>query len=362
MALPTYYSTGTASVSNGATAVTGIGTSWLSTIRAGDLFGTHKGMPVRIASVNSNTSLTLAYGWAGATQSGAAYEIQLTPRTVGVQEAVLDLLERLSNGNLATIAELSSAANTFPYFTGAGTADLANLTALGRALIAMNGAANKLPYFTGAGTADQTDLTALGRALIAMTGAANKLPYFTGAGTAAQTDLTAFARTFLDDANGAAVYTTLGQVPVAQIRNDITPDKAFRQGNILGTVSQSGGAPTGAIVERGSNANGEYVRFADGTQICTKRDITLTQAAWFAITAPWTFPAAMVFSSVVCALGLSNSGADFIDVSRTDLGSERTTNNSSSGIEVGFAPVTGVSLLATAQINNVRAFAIGRWF
>lgn len=42
----------------------------------------------------------------------------------------------------------------------------------------------------------------------------------------------------------------------------------FHAGNILGTVSQSGGVPTGAIIERGSNANGEYVRFADGTQEC----------------------------------------------------------------------------------------------
>lgn len=38
---------------------------------------------------------------------------------------------------------------------------------------------------------------------------------------------------------------------------------------LLGTVSQSGGVPTGAIIERGSNANGEFVRYADGTQICT---------------------------------------------------------------------------------------------
>ena len=41
--------------------------------------------------------------------------------------------------------------------------------------------------------------------------------------------------------------------------------------DLLGTVSQSGGVPTGAIIERDSNANGEYVRFADGTMICTQR-------------------------------------------------------------------------------------------
>lgn len=37
---------------------------------------------------------------------------------------------------------------------------------------------------------------------------------------------------------------------------------------VVGTVAQVGGIPTGQVVERGSNANGDYVRFADGTQIC----------------------------------------------------------------------------------------------
>lgn len=43
----------------------------------------------------------------------------------------------------------------------------------------------------------------------------------------------------------------------------------FDQSNVVGTVSQSTGIPSGAVLERGSNANGKYVRFADGTQICT---------------------------------------------------------------------------------------------
>jgi hypothetical protein len=44
----------------------------------------------------------------------------------------------------------------------------------------------------------------------------------------------------------------------------------YAEGNILGTVAQTGGVPTGAIIERGSNANGEFVKYADGTLICTK--------------------------------------------------------------------------------------------
>jgi len=42
----------------------------------------------------------------------------------------------------------------------------------------------------------------------------------------------------------------------------------FGQRNVLGAVSQSAGVPTGALIEQGTNANGSYARFADGTQMC----------------------------------------------------------------------------------------------
>lgn len=51
--------------------------------------------------------------------------------------------------------------------------------------------------------------------------------------------------------------------------------RLFTGESIKGTVSQVGGLPTGALVERVSNANGEAFKFACGTLICWKR-ITLT--------------------------------------------------------------------------------------
>jgi hypothetical protein len=73
---------------------------------------------------------------------------------------------------------------------------------------------------------------------------------------------------------------------------------AFRRGTLLGTVSQSAGVPTGAVVERGANANGEYVRFADGTQICTRVGSQVVFENPSNLRYFWTYPAA--FSNAPC--------------------------------------------------------------
>lgn len=65
----------------------------------------------------------------------------------------------------------------------------------------------------------------------------------------------------------------------------------YKRDNVVGTVSESAGVPTGAVIERGSNANGEYTKWADGTMICTgavpaSATGTVTYAATF-ITRPY---------------------------------------------------------------------------
>lgn len=62
----------------------------------------------------------------------------------------------------------------------------------------------------------------------------------------------------------------LSALGTASARNAVGAGDVYARGGIVGTVSSDGsGVPTGAIIERGSNANGAFVKFADGTMMCT---------------------------------------------------------------------------------------------
>lgn len=114
MAGEAYYNTGTATVAANSKTVTGTGTNWLSAvggltaIKAGDKFGIHVGRPIIIASVNSNTQLTLEDNWPGPAQTNAAYKIELTNPDVIAVEAMRRLLGSLGSGVLYGLSQLPS--------------------------------------------------------------------------------------------------------------------------------------------------------------------------------------------------------------------------------------------------------------
>lgn len=70
-----WYRTGTLSVTNGSATVTGSGTGWNTTVRAGDFLFVGSSQPVEVGAVVSNTQLTLVNTWAGATASGQSYAV-----------------------------------------------------------------------------------------------------------------------------------------------------------------------------------------------------------------------------------------------------------------------------------------------
>lgn len=129
--------------------------------------------------------------------------------------------------------------------------------------------------------------------------------------------------------------------------------KNYKEDNILGPVTQFGGTPTGAIIQRGSNAIGEFVRFADGTQICTFiRSASLGMSPFagtglFVGSFIWQFPALFVNQPIVVGSGADSIGLGWMSCQDTSP-SQATVNY--------FAPNSSNS----GTFNIVAA--IGRWF
>lgn len=141
----------------------------------------------------------------------------------------------------------------------------------------------------------------------------------------------------------------------------------YRQGNILGTVSRVSGVPAGAILERGSNANGTYLRLTCGTQICVRRvqlDGVSVSTAMGSLyrgnVGSFDFPAAFVAVDAVSATLMGSQNA----VIRNSAGFLKTRQ----GSNVNDADWTGVTLWSPSsitgtagEITHMSLFAIGRW-
>ena len=147
--------------------------------------------------------------------------------------------------------------------------------------------------------------------------------------------------------------------------NNLQSD-VYKQNNILGTVSESGGVPTGAIIESGSNSNGEFIKYADGTMICiTKKSPLLTTGDGSSVgslersnTTSFTYPA--TFASIDHISGFkvetgNTSGTDFVSLSRSNQ--DYLTGSFLSTIE--FVILTSAR---SGDVSKVKVMAIGRWY
>jgi hypothetical protein len=115
----------------------------------------------------------------------------------------------------------------------------------------------------------------------------------------------------------------------------------FTRLNIIGEVTQSGGVPTGALIEIGSGSNGAYLRLAGGLQVCWHNLTTSTSAGVI-----WTFPKPFVNTSIrILGTGRTASfnlspAATNVTATQAEIGSFNSANgrvaNSTDLLAIGF--------------------------
>jgi len=129
--------------------------------------------------------------------------------------------------------------------------------------------------------------------------------------------------------------------------------RAVTSSNVNGTVSQTAGVATGAIIEAGSNASGTYTKFADGTLMCIARPTGSPSVAanTFTVVGPIALPATFIDTAYfVAATGAPSASNDQFGFS---YGYANTASSASVVYRNG----------ATAQtVTNIRIFCTGRWF
>jgi len=153
------------------------------------------------------------------------------------------------------------------------------------------------------------------------------------------------------DADGLPSYRPLDMLHMpSAVRDAIAALKSGAKADILGTVAQVGGVPTGAIMEAGSNSNGDYYRFASGLQICTRLVGLVSIPSGASVqSGTMTFPAQF-----------KNAPLTFIHVN-----SEypwRVTQNSEPGVSQS-SFLYSIGNGHPAALNVYHGYmAIGRWF
>lgn len=406
-----WYKSGTVSVTSNSNAVIGTGTTFLSNGRVGDAFRGPDGAWYEIINIASDTAMSISPVYNEATNAAGAYA--LAPMQGYVKDSA-DALRSLVNTYGAKLAALGTTGNydLLPVTKGGTGGDTAASARANLGLVLQSGVSDAtdgrilgvgafgwnggtvismpntalvrdltVPGVYGFGSGG-LDLPVVGQAwyvrvcrhgaliLLEALGmaSANQGQYLTQnyngsvwsgwvrqALAGANSDITSLTglTTALSVGQGGTGVTSL-----ASLLSALGLTEAYKKSNIVGTVSQSGGTPTGAIIETGTTANGTYTKWADGTMICTRK-VNLGVPGWTLINSPIYYYAAPGFDYAASFVGvpvvevsISYSSTVFAWAAQGS-----TLATSSKG--------PAVVILTYSGTNSVISFdqvAIGRWF
>jgi len=419
------YKTGTATVTNGSATVTGSGTLWLANVTAGNSF-TVAGDRVMydVASVDSDTQITLSAPYAGTTASGVVYAI-------GTGFTVPDSFPEMSQGDIETATIFTRGMRKIQSkFTGIAintTAEIGQAVSDHVALAdphsqyadqANTYTETEVDELTGSFAYPNTTLASSSDISVSVNPAIAAYPHIQGFRTGTGTDLT-FAQVVEEaaelgarlltiqelEANVAAqggfsyddeitwtsspagvglVYGNIGRGDGTRVVLNTSTDTAAGgyAVSVIGqrqwTDTQYAGLDGGAdanftampqvggdpIVESGSNADGEWTRWSDGTmtQFGTRTnsiDFTNAQGDFFRnfgsamiITLPLTFFGTVADYSSSVQIG----GADFQTDAVELIGSQQAAHITTSEIRAIF-----ISQVSATETLTYAFQAIGRW-
>lgn len=334
-----WYKQGVVSVAQNSNAVIGTGTSFIANARVGDAFRGPDGGWYEVTNIASDTALSIAPNYIGATNASGAYA--LAPMQGYVKDSA-DALRALVNqfgGVMAVLGETP---------TQAGVRQALNLVDTDGV---PEGAANK--YFT-ANRVLQTLLAGLSTASPAAVVATDNVLAALGK---LQSQVTARAvKGANNDITSLTALTTA--LSVGQGGTGGTTQATARSGLGLGSaaiVDVVGLMANNAIIEKGSNASGNWTKYSDGTMICS-----LTYALVINITTAY----GALFYGEVPSLAFSQT---FIAVPSLSyqvkipggggvLGRNDNVNTGATGGSIILSPVSRPSQAVTMDY-----IAVGRW-
>ncbi|SDB54507.1 hypothetical protein [Pseudomonas sp. NFACC13-1] len=284
----TWYKTGTVSATLNSTAVIGTGTAWTAGCRVGDEFRGPNGKVYEVTGLGSDTAISIYPPYEGPTVSGGSYVLKPVQ---GYNKASADALREIVNTYGAQLAALKTTGNydVLPVTKGGtgGTTQAEAQTALGLApqtstsdstagRLMLNGAHGlgsvlTLPVMP-------TLLTHLPSGLYRGVGGTTVgSPFSTASG------FMAFAKRYSTN----DTFYTIFAASVGRIfegwyttgASSIDWFEIFTTKNSVGAVSQVGGVPTGALLQRGTTTTGTFSKYACGTLICSGWSTTAATAS-----------------------------------------------------------------------------------
>jgi hypothetical protein len=205
-------------------------------------------------------------------------------------------------------------------------------------------------YFTYGGTANAITLTAV-------------------AGTSAPTAYVAgmmvrFRATASNTGATTINVSGLGVKTVRTITNVACPSGYIRTG--IDTVAVYDGTNFIAQreIERGSNANGGFVKYADGTLVCNSPSMTLVYGTSLWLETIWVFPSVFIDSSYMGSITYRGNIANHINWSAGAPYHAATamSNYASSQVLLNMYSLPSYPWVSTTQATDVRASANGKWY